>query len=136
MPVSEDVSEEIEVDREVGVLEFLVEGLRSGLGIVLEGFVDTVLQEQVVGHGEFVLRGRLGLVFQYLHETVVLLVETIVENLPGLAERMGTGIDERLVLKVLVGAARHRVDVQERALQPKSGTLYHVGVGQVLTHAG
>ena len=45
---------------------------------------------------------------------MVLLVERVVDDLPPLAERVGAGVDQRLVFQVLVLVPRDRIDRQQR----------------------
>jgi hypothetical protein len=64
---------------------------------------------------------------------VVLLVEAVVHDLAAGAQLMGAGVDQRLVLHVLVRLAGHRVDRQQRAAQVVAALVDEVvGVQQEL----
>ena len=124
-----------QANAQVGMLKLLLQGLRLGLGVMLSSLGNTILQEQVVGHCQLILRGGLGLVLEHLHETMILDVKTIVEDLSGLAQEMSPGIHQWFILKMLVGTALHGINVKKRTLQPEATALDHAGVGKVFPHS-
>ena len=119
---------------QVGMLELLLQGFGFGLGIMLNRLGNAILKEQIVGHGQLILRGGLWLVLENLHEAMILDVKTIVEDLVLLAKEVGPRIHQRLVLEVLVGAVLHRINIKKRTFQPQTAPLNQVGVGKVFPH--
>ena len=58
---------------------------------------------------------------------------TGIDDLPGVAQRVGAGVDERLVFQVLVLMANDRIDRQERAFDRAAAFVDDlVDVGEIL----
>ena len=58
--------------------------------------LNAILQKHVVGHRQLIFAAQLRAVGEQVHVPMVLLVESRIDNLTGLAQRVGTGINERL----------------------------------------
>ena len=83
-----------------------------------QALLDPVLQEQVVGHRQFVIGRQPGLEGQHPEEAQVLIPEHGVgDPTPG-TDRVRPGVDEGRVLEVLVGALLDGVDAQQRRIEP------------------
>ena len=66
---------------------------------------------------------------------MVLRPESAVEDLARGTELMGSGVDQRLVLKVLVPVTVHGIDAQERALEMTAHTTGERGALEIIHHA-
>ena len=75
------------------------------------------LQQHVIRHRHQVVVVQLAPVRQDLHQAQVLLAEALVDDLTLVAQLVGPGVDQRIVLHELVRLAEHRVDRQQRAVQ-------------------
>ena len=72
-----------------------------------------ILKEQVVGHRQFVVGRQSGLEGQHAQIAQVLLPEHGVGDSPPGSDRVCSGIDERGILEVFVGALFDGVDAQD-----------------------
>ena len=124
-----------DVGGEIVVLQFLVYGNGIDLAEEPDPLVHTVLQEQVVGGPQDVVRIGRSLVLQDVEEAMVLLVETVVQDVAGLAEFVGPGVDQWFVLELLVPTALDGIDVQQRTPQEPPARSRQGRLGEEFPHA-
>jgi hypothetical protein len=92
-----------------------------------------ILQQQVVHDGHHFRIVQLPAVAEHPQQPMVLGVKAVVQDLPPLAQLMGAGVDQRLVIQVFIALSQHWIDRQQRADQVRAALVHElVGVLQEL----
>src|SRR5262249_54351964 len=131
------VAEQVQVGGAIVVLQPRRHSARIHLGEAGQRLLDAVLQQQVGGGGEAGGVGQQRGGGEEGEGGGGLLQDAWVDDLPPPAQGVGAGVDQGLVLQVLVLVPGHRVDDEQRAAQRAAGLGDEwVGVQQELAGHG
>ena len=80
---------------------------------MLQGFLDPILQQHVIGHDEMIVGIQRGVMSQDVHQLVVVLVDLRIEDLSRLAHGMDACVHQRPVLPMPIPVSLFRIDAQQ-----------------------
>ena len=124
---------QVEIGRTVVVLESRGHLVRIDLRKGGQGFLDAILQQQIIDLRQLVIIVELPAIGEQFEEAVILLQKRALTICRRLTQRMGSGIDQRAIFQMLVLVTGHRIDDQQRTDQ-RPAALGHqvIGVQQEL----